>query len=867
MKRVCIQIVVICITSLLVTGCGGSGSADLGAGGGGVTLGPNELPVAIAGSDQTVDEQTTVTISGTESYDRGNGSISGFSWKQIDGEAVDLNSPTSATTTLMTPVTTIVLTLTFELTVTDNGGGQSTDIVAITVNPVRHIPTADAGIDLIVEELNSETLQPTVVALEGSGVDNPVDGVDGTIIGYQWEQVGGIIVPLINADTELMTFQVPEVASTEILTFELTVLDDEGDIASDTVTVSINPHNTVANAGVDQTIEDVTDGEPTLVTLSGWSEADPEDLIGTVLYEWVQVPTSPNTEILPENSVILTPDPAVIRTPTFLPPNVDQSTDLTFMLTVTDHEGDSASDTVIITVVPKNTAPMADAGLSRFVNANSEVILDASDTRDIETANFTFFWEQDPDTMIEGMPTIVLDDPTIRMPRFIAPSLSYAVTATFLLTATDTHGASSTAKVNIAIIPSFAEITNDSGIVDCSSTTNGQDSDSGRDVAYGGCLVANNNIDGRHGFSFTKLGAGGLPVEQNAAEWSCVKDNITGLTWEVKTTDAGVQDMDNQYTWFKTMVDPVTGLRIANDTIGTSGDDTETYVDAIRDMNSSKGLCGIGGKEADPLIDYSVPKWRVPTAYELNTIADMNIPFPGIGIDLNFFPNTRRTVYWADNQDASDLTNSAWVSYFSQGFNWTFKMNHQLPVRLVYSAPAPAPAPVAAPSTLVVGLGAKTIYDSKTGLTWMRCSLGSTYTGNCLYTPKKYTWQEAIDAAENYVYEGKDDWRLPNIKELSSITDKSNVNPAIDIAAFPTTVFNDPNTDDESCEQNNPLDLNDRSETCLYWSSSPYVDDSTSAWGVNFANGTTYSGNGGSNYPAPNNKNNKHEVRLVRGGQ
>ena len=38
--------------------------------------------------------------------------------------------------------------------------------------------------------------------------------------------------------------------------------------------------------------------------------------------------------------------------------------------------------------------------------------------------------------------------------------------------------------------------------------------------------------------------------------WACVKDNHSGLVWEVKTTEPGLQNINNTYSWYDP--DPVT---------------------------------------------------------------------------------------------------------------------------------------------------------------------------------------------------------------------------------------------------------------------------------------------------------------------
>lgn len=86
--------------------------------------------------------------------------------------------------------------------------------------------------------------------------------------------------------------------------------------------------------------------------------------------------------------------------------------------------------------------------------------------------------------------------------------------------------------------------------------------------------------------------------------------------------------------------------------------------------------------------------------------------------------------------------------------------------------------------------GDGTITDVVNGLMWSTCSIGQTASGGtCTGLPTKYdTWQEALTAAEaNGSYAGYDNWRLPNIKELQDLVERSCVGPAIDLAYFPST--------------------------------------------------------------------------------
>lgn len=79
-------------------------------------------------------------------------------------------------------------------------------------------------------------------------------------------------------------------------------------------------------------------------------------------------------------------------------------------------------------------------------------------------------------------------------------------------------------------------------------------------------------------------------------------------------------------------------------------------------------------------------------------------------------------------------------------------------------------------------------HDSRTNLSWMRCSLGRHWAGTkCEGEPKTFTFDKAL-AAANDAGEG---WRLPTIPELASLIDVSCGQPATDRVAFPDITPND----------------------------------------------------------------------------
>ena len=203
----------------------------------------NVAPTADAGPDQTVDEGVTVTLNGSNSTDA-DGAIASYLWTQKAGTSVTLSDSASSQPTFTAPFVGLTgEALTFQLTVTDNGGLADTDTVIINVSSVNQAPTADAGPYQTVDEADT-------VTLDGSNSSDPDDAIDA----YLWTQTHGRPVTLSNPRAAQTTFTGPFVGTaSEPLNFQLTVNDQGGLSDADSATVTVYP----SPSGPVQTIFDL----------------------------------------------------------------------------------------------------------------------------------------------------------------------------------------------------------------------------------------------------------------------------------------------------------------------------------------------------------------------------------------------------------------------------------------------------------------------------------------------------------------------------------------------------------------------------------------------------------------------------------
>jgi hypothetical protein len=134
---------------------------------------------------------------------------------------------------------------------------------------------------------------------------------------------------------------------------------------------------------------------------------------------------------------------------------------------------------------------------------------------------------------------------------------------------------------------------------------------------------------------------------------------------------------------------------------------------------------------------------------------------------------------------------------------------------------------------------AGTATDTRSGLMWMRCSVGQTWTdGSCAGEPKTFSWTHAMKAPDGFRFAGRSDWRMPTREELHSLTycssgrrfafDSEGTGGACEGDYRRPTIL-------EAVFPNTPAGR--------YWSSTQHPAYSHSAFGVAFFNGVMGAGN------------------------
>ena len=295
----------------------------------------------------------------------------------------------------------------------------------------------------------------------------------------------------------------------------------------------------------------------------------------------------------------------------------------------------SANDSV--TILPVATA---NAGMAQSVLSGATVALDASASVAAGgTLTYTWTLASKP----TGSSAAVANASAVNA-SFVPDQVGTYVASVVVSDGTVTSGSASVsikaAQVHdTGVTASQCYANGSNAFVSCTgiaalALNSAQDGMIGRDV------TSASNSDGQLGFSFSAVGS--------YASTECVKDNLTGLIWEGKTT-AGDRAGSNSYSNYG----------------DSRSADTSSYVTAV---NAAK-LCG-----------YS--NWRLPTSEELQALVDYSVVSPDPSVDATWFPNTLASPYWTASPYLGTSA-KAWSVNFANGYVSSSARSGKLMVRLV----------------------------------------------------------------------------------------------------------------------------------------------------------------------------------------
>jgi hypothetical protein len=157
-----------------------------------------------------------------------------------------------------------------------------------------------------------------------------------------------------------------------------------------------------------------------------------------------------------------------------------------------------------------------------------------------------------------------------------------------------------------------------------------------------------------HDSKYVFIDSSGQALEGVPGDNDCVLDQFIGLTWEVKSDEAGLRDWRNTYSWYSPDESyegelDYRGLRNGGQCAGSECD-TTAYVQAV----NASDYCGHDD-------------WRLPSRDELGSISDPRKVKSPPTVNAIYFPYAQAEEYWSGN-DYQFQYDTAW--------RWSFKFGH-----------------------------------------------------------------------------------------------------------------------------------------------------------------------------------------------
>jgi hypothetical protein len=252
---------------------------------------------------------------------------------------------------------------------------------------------------------------------------------------------------------------------------------------------------------------------------------------------------------------------------------------------------------------------------------------------------------------------------------------------------------------------------------------------------------------------------------------SGIDNNETTETTDVNVTTGTEETVVNTYKVFKTgeersLLDGDDGaLRVgAARSYIKNGNIVIDKITSLKwqDNETGRGDFTDAVKYCQNLVVDGVSGWRVPTLKELQTILDLG-KSPKID---PIFSSAARGKFWSSNEYPYDSNNMAYYLDFSRGFSANygeredFLKSNRYAVRCVKGKDQ-------RPESHFVSSG-DIVTDTATDLMWEDTS----------HIEKRMSVEEGINYCKSLNLGGYDDWRLPNINELNTLSDITHYDPS-----------------------------------------------------------------------------------------
>ncbi|WP_435236755.1 tandem-95 repeat protein [Psychromonas sp. PT13] len=363
----------------------------------------------------SVNDEPTITIDSTLSTNEDNNQTLSFTFDDVDGDTVSATVSTQATngtasvsgtTVSYVPNENFFGTDSFTLTLMDNAGFTTTQVISVTVNSVNDEPTITIDSTLSTNEDNNQTLSFTFDDVDGDTVSATVStqATNGTA------SVSGTTVSYVPNENFFGTDS-----------FTLTLMDNAGFTTTQVISVTVNSVNDEPTITIDSTLSTNEDNNQTLSFTF-------DDVDGDTVSATVSTQATNGTASVSGTTVSYVPNENFFGTDSFT-------------LTLMDNAGFTTTQVISVTVNSVNDEPTITIDSTLSTNEDNN-----------QTLNFTFD-DVDGDTVSATVSTQATNGTASVSGTTVSyvPNENFFGTDSFTLTLMDNAGFTTTQVISVTV--------------------------------------------------------------------------------------------------------------------------------------------------------------------------------------------------------------------------------------------------------------------------------------------------------------------------------------------------------------------------------------------------------------------------------